>query len=403
MKQQLVDNSNSSSCKCNYKTNDSTEAGEDSKTSENTPIKEEVNQDSQDEVPNPNPKNVVQVIDDAIMDPIAISTSNNVELMMLQTEIEELTEQLELQRKMIQKEKQNSAMYSRFYHKINSVEKEQKSVQTNDEENSADFTFFEDMVESTIKQCIESRDYKVVKPDFKLKNKHKKELMLDFLKFKNNKKDKIQKIIDKTETALEIKQTIEQFVQKRELEEGKGIKKDDAVIEQEKAKVIEKLKDWSGFEDAKDQFKKLKNTKKNIAENNDNDERDFTFEMNEDSKISDLNTNLNNTPFKTPQPNKLKPLKVISRDSSKPTMATFLNNAANQTVNEIPKSDLMDNSFVSDNSQKTDIRIRKNSRHKQSRKQTYTLKSSDINKNKSFKVDKKLPKDMIISKFPIVQ
>ena len=294
-------------------------------------------------------------------------------------------------------------MYSRFYHKINSVEKEQKSVQTNDEENSADFTFFEDMVESTIKQCIESRDYKVVKPDFKLKNKHKKELMLDFLKFKNNKKDKIQKIIDKTETALEIKQTIEQFVQKRELEEGKGIKKDDAVIEQEKAKVIEKLKDWSGFEDAKDQFKKLKNTKNNIAENNDNDERDFTFEMNEDSKISDLNTNMNNTPFKTPQPNKLKPLKVISRDSSKPTMATFLNNAANQTVNEIPKSDLMDNSFVSDNSQKTDIRIRKNSRHKQSRKQTYTLKSSDINKNKSFKVDKKLPKDMIISKFPIVQ
>ena len=308
---------------------------------------------------------------------------------------------------MIQKEKQNSAMYSRFYHKITGIEKEQKSVQTNDEDNFADLNFFEEMLGNTIKQCLESREYKVVKPDFTLKNKHKKELMLDFLKFKNDKKDKIQKIIDKTDTALEIKQTIEQFVQKREDEESKGVKRDEAVIKQERAKVIERLKDWSGIDDSKEQFKQRKKNKIiTPVENDQMDEKDFNYEMIEDYKGSEYNPNLNNTPFKTPQPNKLEPLKIFSRQSSKPTETTLINNnAVDQTVNEVPRSDLLEKSFVSDNSQNFDIRIRKNSRHRPSRKQTYTIKSSEIkmNKGKSFKIDKKLPKDMILSKFLSVQ
>ena len=83
LKQQLVNTSNSSSCKCSDKTNDSNDVTEESKTVESSPIKEEGDQDIQAKAGESEPKQVIQVFDDNIIDPIAISTSNNVELMIL--------------------------------------------------------------------------------------------------------------------------------------------------------------------------------------------------------------------------------------------------------------------------------------------------------------------------------
>ena len=96
-----------------------------------------------------------------------------------------------------------------------------KWIQTEDNE-TTDYIFFQNMVEDFIKIWLNSNNYKAITREFKLKDKQKKELMIDFFKFKIDIKNKIQSFIDKLESAYDIKKKIEHFVQIREEEELKN-------------------------------------------------------------------------------------------------------------------------------------------------------------------------------------
>jgi len=239
--------------------------------------------------------------------PPPIPQMNSVEILTLRSEIEEMAEQLEFQKKQLQSEKKHSQVYTRFFHQMKGIITKDQGMQTEDKD-TADYLFFQEIVDKYLQECLLARKYKVVTPDFKLKGKQKRELMMSFFKFKMDTKKMVQNFIDKYEMAHQIKNDIQKFTLIREEEEKQKVDKDNSKLEQEKEKILNQLQKWNNDDKDKAQKNKVSTDidkiKEVLADNTSENKIDSSTSVlqfrNEPSVISDSSYIDEATPIKRP-------------------------------------------------------------------------------------------------------
>jgi alpha-tubulin suppressor-like RCC1 family protein len=173
---------------------------------------------------------------------LLLNDVNNLEILSLKSSIDELTEQIDYHKRMLVSEKKNSSVYARFFNQMKGIEKEDKEIQTEEIE-TPEFHFFQQLLEESRLQCI-ANNHNLAK-GFKLKDKQKKELIMDFFKFKIDIKNKIQYFINKHQKALNLQVKIEKYTQIREEEEKNKVEKEKSMLEEEKRKILNEFEKWN--------------------------------------------------------------------------------------------------------------------------------------------------------------
>jgi hypothetical protein len=100
-------------------------------------------------------------------------------------------------------EKKSKEFYSKHFNAQMAKMYENKSTQAPEDESSVEFIFFDELIKNMV-------------GDRKLRANQRDILMIDFFKFKSDLQKKINKFFEKQEEALKMRETIQEYVNKKE-------------------------------------------------------------------------------------------------------------------------------------------------------------------------------------------